>query len=1466
MRDFNDFNSMRIKIASPDLIREWSYGEVKKPETINYRTLKPERDGLFCERIFGTTKEWECYCGKFKSIRYKGVVCDRCGVEVTHYKVRRERGGSVELATPVAHIWYYRSVPSRLGLLLNLTVNALKSVLYYEKYIVLEPGDAEYEDIKVGDVLDEDSFYDLYEKYGDTFEASMGAEAIKELIAKLDLDEESRRIRDEIQAKSAREVKIDKKLIKRLEIVESFKDSGNKPEWMILEVVPIIPPELRPMVQLDGGRFATSDLNDLYRRVINRNNRLKRLLMLKAPEIIVRNEKRMLQEAVDALFDNSRRKRPIKGKGNRPLKSLSDMLKGKQGRFRQNLLGKRVDYSGRSVIVVGPSLKLHQCGLPKKMAIELFKPFIMKRLVDRDFVQNIKSAKKMVENTSSEVWEVLEEVISEHPVLLNRAPTLHRLGIQAFEPVLVEGKAIKLHPLVCHAFNADFDGDQMAVHLPLSPRAQMECWTLMLSTNNLLSPANGQPVVTPSQDIVLGIFYLTSVLEGLVGEGRYFDDYDNLIRTFEYGYLKLRTKIKYLIDDEFVETTPGRLIFNKLLPDDYPFVNEVIGDKGLSKIIADVLRNNGSPFTVEMLDGIKETGYKYATYFAPTISMADIIVPKEKKEIIAKEDKKVEEIENEYRNGFITDEERYNRVINVWTNANEVIADIMFDQLSVDNHGLNSIYIMAESGARGSKQQIRQLAGMRGLMAKPSGEIIEVPIRANFKEGLTVLEYFISTNGARKGLADTALKTADAGYLTRRLVDIAQDVVVSMDDCGSTLGIDLYAIKEGDNVIESLGSRALGRTILYDLIHPVTGEIICVADEIITEKVSNIIDELNIDSLEIRSVLTCDAHHGVCAKCYGRNLANSKKIDFGEAVGIIAAQSIGQPGTQLTMRTFHIGGIASRSVEESDVKLNYDVLFKDLTSKTIATEDDKIIAVRRGYLVVQRVVFEEIIEGDFDLLVEEGEKVYPGVVIAHKGEDDIVAKNSGFIKLGKGSIYLLGDSNSIPINVGTEILVKQGDYIKRNEILATFDPWFDPVLTEISGRVEFVDIELNKSLREEVDPQTNVTKRVIVEYKTEKLQPQINIYSAQKEPLIYLLPKGAHLMVSDGDEVVAGTVLAKIPKGAAKTKDITGGLPRVAELFEARVPKEAATLASIAGTVAIGDTVKNKRKVFITGEDDIEKEFSIRASKFLRVRDGDWIAKGEKIDDGPIDPHDILRIKGPRELQKFLVNEIQAVYRLQGVAINDKHIEVIVRQMLRKVRVADQGDSNFVIEQIVDRFDFLKENDRVLSEGGMAATAVPVLMGITKAALNTESFISAASFQETTKVLTDAAIKGKVDHLRGLKENVIIGHLIPAGTGAKEYANVDIYEEIPGDLDNVVAKPEISDETEGDIDNSPLNSPDVSEEKIEDLSLETEKVAENSTDSEEEVKVEEEIKVEELDKYKYKISISKNDENGIFKK
>ncbi len=1390
MRDFNDFNSIKIQLASTEVIKEWSFGEVKKPETINYRTLKPERDGLFCEKIFGTTKEWECFCGKFKSVRYAGVICDRCGVEVTHYKVRRERGGHIELAAPVAHIWFYRSVPSRMGLLLNMSISDLKKIVYYERYIVINPGKAEADGITRGTLLDEEEYSNLYEKYGDSMVADMGASALKELLLDIDLDTEARNLRAHIMDLQTNGKNIDKKLIKRLEIIEAFRDSVNKPEWMILDVVPVIPPELRPMVQLDGGRFATSDLNDLYRRVINRNNRLRRLLMLKAPDIIVKNEKRMLQEAVDSLFDNSKRKKAIKGKGNRPLKSLSDMLKGKQGRFRQNLLGKRVDYSGRSVIIIGPELKIYQCGLPKKMAIELFKPFIMRRLVDKGYVPNIKSAKRMTESEVTEVWEVLEEVISEHPVLLNRAPTLHRLGIQAFLPVLVEGKAIKLHPLVCLAYNADFDGDQMAVHVPLSPRAQLECWTLMLSTNNLLSPANGEPIVTPSQDIVLGIYYLTSENSKKDSVTKTFDDMDEVNRSVEYGIIDLSSKIKFLQNNVILETTPGRIIFNSALPADFPFVNIVVDKKELGKIIAKVFQNYGVKETVILLDDIKDFGFKYGTYFAPTISVSDIIIPEEKYDIIKEAYKEVEKIEEDHRNGMRSNDERANLVINKWTSVIDIVSDVMMKNLAKSENGFNNIYVMAQSGARGSKQQIKQLAGMRGLMAKPSGEIIDIPITSNFKEGLNVLEYFISTNGARKGLADTALKTADAGYLTRRLVDIAQDVVTTIHDCGTTVGIDIAAIKEGDEIIDSLGSRVIGRTLLYDLYHPVTNDLIAKEDEVITEEIADQIDALNIDSIEIRSVLTCEARHGVCVKCYGRNLATNRPIEIGEAVGIIAAQSIGQPGTQLTMRTFHIGGIATGSVNENQVKFAYPVYVKNITFKTIKTDEGINLSVRRGYIEVQRIVVEVNIDKTDEILVNEFDKIYPGSKLKKNKAGEIeISKNSGFVKIVDGKIFVLGDVHSVPINAGSIVLASIGGYYERNEVLIQFDPMMEPIVTEIDGQIEFVDIELNKSLIEEIEPLSGNKRKVIVEYKTERLQPRINVFGKSSEPITYLLPKGAYLMCEDGEYVKAGKIVAKITKEVEKNKDITGGLPRVDDLFEARVPKDKATLAEIDGRVIIGETVKNKRKIKIEGEDGIF-EYSIPASKFLRVQDGDYIRKGEKIDDGSIDSHDILRVKGRSELQKFLVNEVQEVYRLQGVGINDKHIEIIVRQMLRKVRITEPGDTQFVIDQIADKFAFTDENDRVSVEGGNSAAAEPVLMGITKASLHTESFFSAASFQETTRVLTEAAIKGKVDYLRGLKENVIIGHLIPAGTGISKYDDMSIYKDEIGDMDRVVVDDE----------------------------------------------------------------------------
>lgn len=1409
MRDFNDFDSISIKLASPEKIREWSYGEVKKPETINYRTLKPERDGLFCERIFGTTKEYECYCGKFKSIRYKGVVCDRCGVEVTHYKVRRERMGHIELAAPVSHIWYYRSVPSRMGLLLDMTLNSLKSVLYFERYVVIEPGES---DLNLGDLLSEEDYQEYAERYGDTFVAGIGAAAIKEMLQMIDLDAEAQALRQRLLDKRNTS---DKKLVKRLEVLEAFRDSGNRPEWMILEVVPVIPPELRPMVQLDGGRFATSDLNDLYRRVINRNNRLKRLQLLKAPEIIVRNEKRMLQEAVDALFDNSRRKRAVKGKGNRPLKSLSDMLKGKTGRFRQNLLGKRVDYSGRSVIVAGPYLKMHQCGLPKKMALELFKPFIMKRVVDKGYVYNIKSAKRLVESEKPEVFEVLEEVVSEHPVLLNRAPTLHRLGIQAFEPILVEGKAIRLHPLVCSAFNADFDGDQMAVHVPLSPKAQLEAWLLMLSAHNLLNPANGHPIVTPTQDIVLGIYYLTSERK-FNEEGRIksFSSMNELLYGLDKRTVNLQERIKLLRDNgKLIETTPGRVILQDVLPEDFPTITSQINNKDLGKIVSRLYTQYGPAVTVETLDKIKELGYRYATVFAPTISSADIEPAPKKKDIIAKANDEVLKIDNQYRNGVITGEEKYNKVIDVWTQANENVASDLFKHLEFVDQGFNSIYMMAQSGARGSKQQIRQLAGMRGLMAKPNGEIIEIPIKSNFKEGLTVLEYFISTNGARKGLADTALKTADAGYLTRRLVDIAQDVVVNEDDCGTEDGIVMTATKDGDRIIVPLVDKIVGRHAGKDILDPNTDEIVCSRNQEIDQEIAEKIESLGIDEVFIRSVLTCETRQGVCATCYGRNLATGERVNIGEAVGIIAAQSIGQPGTQLTMRTFHIGGTADAGKQEKDVKTTYRALITSIPTKIAKTSEGKNILLRRSAINIRKVVNEIPMSKVESLDVQDGQAIVLGEQLGILKSDaetegaKIRAEENGMVHIVNDKLYLLGEEVVYQIRVGSDIKVDKNQIVENGSVLAEFDPFFEPVLTDVTGKVEFADLITGQTIREEKDETSGAITRIIMSAKGGKLTPTIRIHPEDGEIREYLLPNGAVLNIFESDEVEAGTVLAKIPRKASKTKDITGGLPRVAELFEARVPKDACTLAEIEGTVEFGGVVKDKRVILIKSENGEEKKYSIPQRKHLLVQPNDYIYAGDPLDDGPIDPHSILDIKGILELQTYLVREVQDVYRVQGVNINDKHIEIIIRQMLRKRQITDPGDTNFVVDQQIDRFILQDENHRVEEQGGKPASAKPVLLGLIKASLNTESFISAASFQETTKVLTDSAIKAKVDNLVGLKENVIIGHLIPAGTGLRAYHNIDVYYQEPGDLERMAE--EVQQEEEVAVEQDVEVRPDI---------------------------------------------------------
>ena len=1378
MKDIQDFDSLKIKLASPDQIRAWSYGEVKKPETINYRTLRPEKDGLFCERIFGTTKEWECYCGKFKSIRYKGVICDRCGVEVTHFKVRRERMGHIELASPVSHIWYYRSVPSRMGLLLDLSIAALRSVLYYEKYIVTEVGDT---DLRKMQLLSEEEYIEARERYGMSFSAGMGAEGIRTLLENLDLDALSQELRSKMIEKGA---KADKRLLKRIEIVENFRDSVNKPEWMILDVIPVIPPELRPMVQLDGGRFATSDLNDLYRRVINRNNRLKRLMAVNAPDIIIRNEKRMLQDAVDALFDNTKKKKVVKGASNRPLKSLSDLLKGKQGRFRQNLLGKRVDYSGRSVIIVGPSLKLHQCGLPAKMALELYKPFIMKKLVDKDVVYNIKKAKNLVEQETSEVWAVLDEVVKEHPVMLNRAPTLHRLGIQAFEPVLVEGKAIRLHPLVCTAFNADFDGDQMAVHVPLTQAAQIECWTLMLSNTNLMNPANGQPVVFPSQDMVLGIYMLTKNKPGGKGEGKFFSNPEECVMALEAGAIGYGSMVKVRINGEFLETTPGRIIFNDLMPDCVDYVNETLGDKEIRKLIVQTHEKFGAATTVDMLDLIKDTGYRYAFKLGATIGMDDIVVPDEKKRLIADANGEVDKIQTQYRSGHITSDERYNKTIEVWSKTNEELTNVMMDHLRNHRGGFNNVYMMADSGARGSRNQIRQLAGMRGLMAKPSGDIIELPIRSNFKEGLTVLEFFISTNGARKGLSDTALKTADAGYLTRRLVDIAQDVVVNEDDCGTINGIEQFALKDGEEIVESLADRISGRFTLERVKHPITGEVLIDVNEEITDSVARQLEEIGVESVKVRTVLTCEAKHGVCRKCYGRDLASKKTVHIGEAVGIIAAQSIGQPGTQLTMRTFHVGGTASTVSEDNRIALRYPVLVQEILGNRVPLENGNDLFTRKGFISLAKVLEEVEIKSGDQILVEDGQKVIKGEPIIKRGKEEVLADDIAFVSLQGKKLLLIAQTQKLEVRNGSNMMVKEGQIVPADESIAIFDPFSDPIIAEQSGKVQFEDIVEGSTLRKEVNDDTGNIELKITEFALESMQPQILLVNEDGEEIgSYQLPGNAYLNVENGQQVKAGTTLAKMLKESAKTQDITGGLPRVGELFEARRPREAAVLASVSGTVRFAGLAKGKRNILVVDPYGKEYKHMIPMGKHLLVRDGDLVEAAERLCDGAVDPHDILEIKGENALQSYLVDEVQEVYRMQGVTINDKHIGVIIRQMMKKVEIVDVGDTNFIYGQHIDKYTFRKENEKVVREGGLPAVAKPLLLGITRASLNIDSWISAASFQETTRVLTNAAIAGQYDYLRGLKENVIIGHMIPAGTGIKQYRDMKLFTEDQSDLD-----------------------------------------------------------------------------------
>ncbi len=1396
MRDIQDFDSLKIQLASPDAIRAWSYGEVKKPETINYRSLRPEEGGLFCERIFGTTKEWECRCGKFKSIRYKGVICDRCGVEVTHFKVRRERTGHIELVAPVSHIWYYRTTPSRMGLLLDLPVKALTAVLYYEKYIVIDPGET---DLKKMQLLSEDEYNEALDRYGQSFTAGMGAEAIKTLLENLDLDALAAELREKMSEKGK---KSDKHLLSRINIVENFRSSDNKPSWMILDVIPVIPPDLRPMVQLDGGRFATSDLNDLYRRVINRNNRLQKIMALSAPDIIIRNEKRMLQEAVDSLFDNSKRKRVVKGASNRPLKSISDLLKGKGGRFRQNLLGKRVDYSGRSVIVVGPELKLWQCGLPTKMALELFKPFIMKKLVDKDIVFNIKKAKMLVEQEAPEVFAILDEVVREHPVMLNRAPTLHRLGIQAFEPVLVEGKALKLHPMACKAFNADFDGDQMAIHVPLTQAAQMECWTLMLSARNLLDPANGNTIVGPSQDMVLGIYYMTSVKPNAKGTKKRFCSEEEAVMAAEDGFIEWQAEIEVPVSKnsfdssvmkktgtfkagDLIKTTAGRIRFNDAMPEAVPYVNERLGDKLLKKMIEHVFHTQGPWLTIQMLDAIKDVGYKNATFYGATLSMDDILIPDEKNPMVSDANKEVSEIKDQYSRGVITAEERYNKVTDIWQHVNEKLTDIMYDKMGKDKDGFNTIYMMADSGARGSRKQMSQLAAMRGLMARPNGKIIELPVRSNFKEGLSVLEYFISSNGARKGLTDTALKTADAGYMTRRLVDVAQDVVVNEEDCGTINGIYYTALKNGEEVLKSLAERIEGHFTIERVIHPVTGEVICDVNEYITGDIAKKIEEAGVERVKIRTVLTCEAKHGVCVKCYGKNLARDKLVEIGEAVGVIAAQSIGQPGTQLTMRTFHSGGTAAKKTEEKTISLNYSVIMGEIAGTHVENDDGTWLFTRKGFMNVTRIIDSFENEGGDKLEVADGARVLKGTKLIGRKSGDVLAKENGLIRIIDGKIYLTGNEQKVEIANGSTITAKAGDIIKAGDTIGEiFDPYSEPIIAEVDGFVHFEDIIPGETLEEVIDLSRGTKELHISKLHLDVKQPRILITDeAGNEQGSYFLPAGAILQVEDNQSIKAGVVIAKLPVAAAKTNDITGGLPRVSELFEARKPKVACVLSRISGEVKFKGVAKGKRNVIV--EDAYGKQFEhqVPVDRRMLVRDGDHVEAGEALCDGAPSAHDILDILGENALQEYLLTEIQAVYSAQGVSIDDKHIGIIVRQMLRKVRIEDVGNTKFIYGQEVDKYRFREENARVIAGGGQPADARPMFQGITKAALATDSFISASSFQETTRVLTNAAIEGKTDSLHGLKENVIIGHMIPAGTGIKAYHGIKLFDKADTDLD-----------------------------------------------------------------------------------
>jgi DNA-directed RNA polymerase subunit beta' len=1383
----NSFDKISIGLASPQKILERSYGEVTKPETINYRSFKPEKDGLFCERIFGPVKDYECHCGKYKRVRYKGIVCDRCGVEVTTKNVRRERMGHISLAVPVVHIWFFKSLPSKIGVLLNITPKELEKVIYYESYVVIQPGKSNW---KRGDLISEEQYFNLLEQLGeenrelkdddpDKFIASIGGDGVKKMLQTVDVEAEAQKLRVAVKTETSQQKKAD--ALKRLRVVEAFRQKDengeyrNKPEWMILDVIPVIPPELRPLVPLEGGRFATSDLNDLYRRVIIRNNRLKKLLEIQAPEVILRNEKRMLQGAVDSLFDNTRRGSAVRSDGNRPLKSLSDMLRGKQGRFRQNLLGKRVDYSGRSVIVVGPELKLYECGLPKDMAIELFKPFIIRKLVERGYSKTVKSAKKQVEKRGPEIWDILEDIIDDHPVLLNRAPTLHRLGIQAFQPKLIEGRAIRLHPLVCTAFNADFNGDQMAVHVPLSYEAQLEAKVLMLSSHNILSPASGRPITVPSQDIVLGCYYLSKIKSGALGEGMIFASPQEAIIAFNDEKLDMHARVKVRIDGEIIETTVGRVIFNQIVPREVGYVNELLSKKKIEALVFDIFKRVGNLATSEFLDALKNLGYEYAMRSGTSFSLSDVVVPDAKYELIEKAKKEVRTVQEQYDQGFITENERYNKVIDTWTHTTQDVADVLFEVLKNHRDGFNSLFMMSDSGARGSKEQIRQLAGMRGLMAKPqknltgsAGEIIENPITSNFLEGLTVLEYFISTHGARKGLADTALKTADAGYLTRRLVDVAQDVVVLEEDCGTIMGLDMTDLKEGEEVIESLYDRILGRVAADDIFDPVTEEILVEAGELINEENAAKIRASNVDRVKVRSVLTCQAKRGICAKCYGMDMAGGKLVEKGEAVGIIAAQSIGEPGTQLTLRTFHIGGTSGRIAVESEAyaRANGKVHFENL--KSIERNEGGEITITRN--------------GELHILDSDGRSLH---------------------------------RYNIPY--GAIIDVSEGDMVTKGDVLYSWDPYSSIIVAEKGGKVEFNNLSKNVTYVDEQDAVTGTTYRKVTESKVRGMNPFISIVNKKGEKVgHYVTPTGAYIVVEDGQEIHAGQVLLKLPKEAGKTKDITGGLPRVAELFEARRPKNEAVISEIDGIVSFGEVKRNNREIFVSNENE-KRTYSVSYGVHVLVHEGDFVKAGDQLSEGNVAPHEILKVKGPNAVQEYLVNEIQEVYRLQGVKINDKHIEVIVRQMMQKMRIIEFGDTNFLEEDLIDRYRFHKVNEEirrkvVITDPGdsrfklnelvsrqafeehndelrgqglkeaearpaQPATSEPTLLGITQAALSTDSFISAASFQETTKVLTEAAISGKSDQLWGLKENIVMGQLIPAGTGLENYEELSVYVE-----------------------------------------------------------------------------------------